>query len=103
MIEAFVAALGKCERESIGSSLKLCRVAEGSAHLYPRFGPTMEWDIAATHCIVREAGGAVTDLTGQELRYNKPDLHNPFFIVTGDPPFAWQHFLTDDLLRAAGD
>lgn len=57
LIDAFLAAIGNCQRESIGSSLKLCRIAEGSAHLYPRFGPTMEWDIAAAHCIVREAGG----------------------------------------------
>lgn len=65
-----------------GSSLKLCMVAEGKAHVYPRFGPTMEWDTAAGHAIVRAAGGVVMNAeTHQELRYNKPDLHNPWFIV----------------------
>jgi 3'(2'), 5'-bisphosphate nucleotidase len=65
-----------------GSSLKLCMVAEGKAHVYPRFGPTMEWDTAAGHAIVRAAGGMVRNAeTHQELRYNKPDLHNPWFIA----------------------
>ena len=93
LIESFLTALGPHECESVGSSLKLCRIAEGSAHLYPRFGPTMEWDVGAAHCIVREAGGTVTDLVGQELQYNKRDLHNPFFIAAGHPPFPWQHLV----------
>lgn len=90
LTEAFLTALGPHEREDVGSSLKLCRIAEGSAHLYPRFGPTMEWDVGAAHCIVREAGGTVTDLAGRELQYNKRDLHNPFFMAAGHPPFPWQ-------------
>jgi 3'(2'), 5'-bisphosphate nucleotidase len=53
----------------------------------------MEWDIAAAHCIVREAGGSVTDTSGVELRYNKADLRNPHFVASGDPPFAWQSYL----------
>jgi 3'(2'), 5'-bisphosphate nucleotidase len=65
----------------MGSSLKLCLVAEGSAHLYPRYGQTMEWDTAAAHAIVKEAGGVVNDVNGSELSYNKPDLHNPDFFV----------------------
>jgi 3'(2'), 5'-bisphosphate nucleotidase len=65
----------------MGSSLKLCMVAEGSAHLYPRLGPTMEWDTAAAHCIVTVAGGIVCDMNGISLHYNKPDLHNTPFIV----------------------
>lgn len=65
-----------------GSSLKLCRVAEGSADVYPRFAPTMEWDIAAGHAVALAAGRTVTDAhTGQPLHYNKEDLHNPWFIV----------------------
>lgn len=65
-----------------GSALKFCLVAEGSAHLYPRFGPTMEWDTAAGHAVVEAAGGTVTEAsTGQPLRYNKPNLLNPFFVV----------------------
>lgn len=99
LIDGFLAAIGNCERESVGSSLKFCRIAEGSAHLYPRFGPTMEWDVAAAHCLVREAGGSVTALDGRELRYNKADLHNPFFVVAGDPAFAWQRFITDEVRR----
>ncbi|NOR86806.1 MAG: 3'(2'),5'-bisphosphate nucleotidase CysQ [Bacteroidales bacterium] len=68
---------------SKGSSLKLCMVAEGSAHVYPRFGPTMEWDTAAAHAIVSGAGGLVITPEGKELLYNKEDLLNPFFVVKG--------------------
>lgn len=100
--DAFIAAIGNCEHKAVGSALKLCKVAEGSAHLYPRFGTTMEWDVAAAHCVVREAGGTITDLGGRELRYNKPDLRNPFFIVAGNPPFPWQPLLTDKFRRDAG-
>lgn len=65
-----------------GSSLKLCRVAEGSADIYPRLGPTCEWDTAAAHAVVRAAGGDVTShADGLTLRYNKADLLNPYFIV----------------------
>ena len=78
---------------SIGSSLKLCLVAEGRAHLYPRLGPTMEWDIAAAQCVVEEAGGTVTDLAGRRLRYNKLSLENPHLIGCGSPPFPWQKYL----------
>lgn len=70
-----------------GSSLKLCLVAEGAAHLYPRYGRTMEWDTAAADCLVVEAGGSVTDLEGNRLQYNKPDLANPEFLARGNPPF----------------
>ena len=70
---------------SAGSSLKLCRIAEGSADVYPRFAPTMEWDTAAGDAIVRAAGGNVIDaVTGKPLTYNKPDLHNPWFIASLD-------------------
>jgi 3'(2'), 5'-bisphosphate nucleotidase len=67
---------------NIGSSLKLCLVAEGKAEIYPRFGPTMEWDTAAGHAVVKAAGKNVRHAeTNQELQYNKEDLLNPFFIV----------------------
>ena len=72
------------ERLSIGSSLKLCLVAEGSAHLYPRFGPTMEWDTAAAQCVAEVAGAQVGDLKGERLRYNKENLLNPYFVVSTD-------------------
>lgn len=65
-----------------GSSLKLCRVAEGSADIYPRLGPTCEWDTAAAHAVVRAAGGdVVSHSDGLTLRYNKENLLNPYFIV----------------------
>ena len=68
---------------SSGSSLKICLVAEGTADVYPRFAPTMEWDTAAGDAIARAAGRKVTDAqTGHPLTYNKPDLHNPWFIVS---------------------
>lgn len=67
---------------SVGSSLKLCLIAEGAADLYPRFGPTMEWDTAAGHAIVEISGGYVHDIeTGLPLRYNKEKLRNPHFIA----------------------
>jgi len=66
---------------SIGSSLKFCMVAEGTADLYPRMGPTWEWDTAAGQCIVEHAGGSVTTPDGRPLAYNKPDLLNGEFIV----------------------
>lgn len=65
-----------------GSSLKICLVAEGKAQEYPRFGPTMEWDTAAGHCIAKYAGKSmINPATGEELTYNKEDLLNPYFIV----------------------
>jgi 3'(2'), 5'-bisphosphate nucleotidase len=79
--EAFLQRLGSCELTSIGSSLKLCLVAASEADVYPRFGPTMEWDTAAAQCVVECAGGVVCDLSGVALQYNKPDLLNPPFLV----------------------
>lgn len=73
---------GEVQVVSAGSSLKLCLVAAGEAEIYPRLAPTMEWDTAAGHAIALAAGCAVTDpATGQPLRYNKEDLHNPYFVV----------------------
>jgi len=69
---------------SAGSSLKFCLVAEGSADLYPRFGPTMEWDIAAGQCIAESSGCEVVDLANlSSLRYNKRALRNGAFMVIG--------------------
>ena len=73
---------GNVEMISSGSSLKLCMVAEGKAHEYPRFAPTMEWDTAAGHAILKAAGGNIFSLrTGEELKYNKRDLKNDWFIA----------------------
>lgn len=67
---------------SIGSSLKICLVAEGTADVYPRLGPTMEWDTAAGHAVAACAGCGVARVdTGEPLTYNKPSLLNPYFIV----------------------
>ncbi|MCE3226281.1 MAG: 3(2),5-bisphosphate nucleotidase [Bacteroidetes bacterium] len=65
-----------------GSSIKFCLIAEGLAHEYPRYGPTMEWDTAAGQCIVEEAGGTVLDLgTNEPMTYNRKELRNNDFIV----------------------
>ena len=74
--------------------LKSCLVAEGKADIYPRLGPTSEWDTAAAHCVVEEAGGTITKTDLQPLRYNTKDsLLNPYFLVIGDPDFDWRQFL----------
>ncbi len=78
---ALLQKLDNHECISMGSSLKLCLVAEGAAHFYPRLGPTMEWDTAAAHAVVNEAGGVVCDTEGNVLRYNKSNLLNPEFLV----------------------
>ncbi len=70
---------------SAGSSLKLCRLAEGAADMYPRLGRTMEWDIAAGHAVLLGAGGTVTTLDGTPLGYGKPGLDNPHFVARGLP------------------
>lgn len=81
-IAAEKARVGKVSNISRGSSLKFCALAEGSADVYPRLGPTMEWDIAAGHAVLRFAGGSVLTLPGQtELTYNSSDLRNPDFIA----------------------
>ena len=72
---------GKISTVAAGSSLKLCLVAEGNAEIYPRMGPTMEWDIAAGHIIITESGGSVLKTDNSEMIYNKEDLLNPWFIV----------------------
>ncbi len=79
------------ETRNMGSSLKLCLVAEGQADLYPRLAPTCEWDTAAAHAVVEAAGGLVVDANFEPLRYNQKDeLLNPYFHVIGDPDFNWQ-------------
>ena len=73
---------GKINIISKGSSLKLCMVAEGSAHEYPRFGPTMEWDTGAGHAVALYSGAKVTKEDKKtDLTYNKANLLNPFFII----------------------
>jgi 3'(2'), 5'-bisphosphate nucleotidase len=93
-LKRFLVNLGEHEIVSMGSSLKLCLVAEGSADIYPRLGPTSEWDTAAAQAVVEAAGGRVTDTAMQPLRYNtKESLLNPHFLVFGDTGVDWSRFL----------
>jgi len=71
------------ETVSIGSSLKFCLIARGDADIYPRFGPTMEWDTGAGHAILSAAGGRVEHPDGREFTYGKPDYRNGAFIAKG--------------------
>ncbi|MFD0986576.1 3'(2'),5'-bisphosphate nucleotidase CysQ [Methyloligella solikamskensis] len=86
--EDFLKDLPIAERHSAGSSLKFIQLAEGKADLYPRFGPTMEWDTAAADAVLRAAGGSVVTIDGNPLRYGKWDsgLKNPAFIAWGRKP-----------------
>jgi 3'(2'), 5'-bisphosphate nucleotidase len=95
LMPRFLEALGDPQCISKGSSLKLCLVADGSANLYPRFGPTMEWDIAAAHAVVNEAGGSLVAIDGGPVTYGKEDMHNPFFVVAGRPPYPWRPVLAE--------
>lgn len=83
----FVGRLGRVREISVGSSLKFCRVAEGAADVYPRFGPTMEWDTAAGDAVLSAAGGRVL-ADGEVLTYGKTDrrLTNPAFVAWGGNP-----------------
>lgn len=89
--KAFVAKFSCFETVTLGSSLKLCLVADGSADVYPRLGPTCEWDTAAAQAVVEAAGGMVVDAeTLQPLRYNqKESLLNPSFIVCAELSSKW--------------
>ena len=82
-LDAFLACRVVAKTVNFGSSLKFCRLAEGIADLYPRFGRTMEWDTAAPQAVLEAAGGTVCTLDGSPLRYGKPGWENPFFVCTG--------------------
>jgi 3'(2'), 5'-bisphosphate nucleotidase len=89
-LDGLLAKLGPHEMRPMGSALKFCLVAEGSADFYPRLGPTSEWDTAAAQAVLEVAGGAVTTLDGTPLRYNRRDtLLNPHFIAYGDAGRDW--------------
>ncbi|HFD80158.1 MAG TPA: 3'(2'),5'-bisphosphate nucleotidase [Gammaproteobacteria bacterium] len=93
-LKAFLEKVGDHEIVSMGSSLKICLVAEGAADVYPRLGLTSEWDTAAAQCVVEQAGGKLTDLEMKPLRYNTKDsLLNPFFFVFGDDSRDWSQYL----------
>jgi len=81
--KAFIEQFESRELVQAGSSLKFCRIAEGQAHIYPRLGPTCEWDTGAAHAVLSAAGGKVETLEGQPLVYGKEDVLNPFFVASG--------------------
>lgn len=81
--DAFLANYPVTEFRSIGSSLKFCLVAAGQADIYPRLGPTMEWDTAAGQAVLVAAGGSVTTLEGESFRYGKPGFRNGNFVARG--------------------
>jgi len=80
----FIAKLGPHETVQAGSSLKFCRLAEGHADIYPRMGPTSEWDTAAAHAVLLTAGGKVQTTDGKPLKYGKENVLNPWFIAAGN-------------------
>jgi 3'(2'), 5'-bisphosphate nucleotidase len=89
-VERLLQGLGEYERVPRGSSLKFCVLAEGGADFYPRLGPTSEWDTAAGQAVLEAAGGAVVDLEGRPLRYNREEsLLNPHFLAYGDGGRDW--------------
>jgi 3'(2'), 5'-bisphosphate nucleotidase len=93
-LSRYLEKLGEHELVGMGSSLKLCLVAEGAADVYPRLGPTSEWDTAAAQAVVEQAGGHVTDTRMRPLRYNTRDsLLNPHFLVFGDDSRDWSQYL----------
>lgn len=93
-VEKLEKKFGAVDRKSMGSSLKLCLVAEGAADIYPRLAPTSEWDTAAAQAVVEAAGGIVVDSDLKVLRYNtKADILNPYFYVLGDRDQQWDSIL----------
>jgi 3'(2'), 5'-bisphosphate nucleotidase len=89
-LAGYLEQLGPHEMRPMGSSLKICLVAAGEADVYPRHGPTSEWDTAAAHAVLEAAGGSMMDMAGGVLRYNQRDgLLNPYFIAYGDRSRDW--------------
>ena len=82
--DAYVARIEGAEVKPSGSSLKFCMIADGIADIYPRFGPTSEWDTAAAHAVLLAAGGAMYDADGKPFAYGKPDYLNGAFLAVGD-------------------
>ncbi len=86
--QAYLKGLPRTRRIPCGSSLKFCRLAEGAADLYPRLGPTRDWDVAAGHAILAAAGGSVVAPDGASLIYGSPELRIPAFVAWADPAAA---------------
>ena len=90
-LERAAARFPQMELVSMGSSLKICLVAEGRADIYPRLALTSEWDTAAAQAVLEAAGGVLTDTDFNIYRYNqKEDILNPFFFAIGDRTFDWK-------------
>lgn len=90
----FLSAVGPHTLLSMGSSLKICLVAEGRADVYPRLGPTSEWDTAAAQCVLEQAGGQLVGCDNQPFRYNaKESLLNPEFFAVGAEAPNWSRYL----------
>jgi len=90
----FLDRMGPHTLISMGSSLKICMVAEGLADVYPRLGPTSEWDTAAAQCVLEEAGGHLVGMDGMPFRYNlKDNLLNPHFFAAGAGEHDWTQYL----------
>ena len=95
-LKNYQADQGDYDLVSMGSSLKMCLVAEGNADLYPRLWLTSEWDTAAAHCIVDEAGGSLVQMDMSPLLYNTKDsLLNPFFFTIGANDLNWSKYLPE--------
>lgn len=93
---ALMGRIGRTEPVSMGSSLKFCMLAEGGMDVYPRFGPTCEWDTAAGQAILEAAGGCVFAADGRPFRYNQREtLLNGDFIALADPALPWRTWLHD--------
>jgi 3'(2'), 5'-bisphosphate nucleotidase len=93
-VDGYLERLGPHEMVPMGSSLKFCVVAEGKADVYPRLGPTSEWDTAAAEAVLTAAGGRVVAIDGEPIAYNKsPNLLNPWFIAAGDASRDWTLYL----------
>jgi len=95
-VDRLIAQLGAVRVIRASSSLKACLVARGIADLYPAFGPTSEWDTAASQCLLEEAGGGLTDRALRPLRYNSSaSLENPSFVAFGDPQADWKRLVAE--------
>ncbi len=95
-VDRLVERLGNVRVIVASSAMKACLVARGVADVYPAFGPTSEWDTAASQCLVEQAGGGLTDLDLLPLRYNaSASLENPSFIAFGDPRTDWRSLLAE--------
>lgn len=98
LIDTIESRLGAAQVVSMGSSLKICLLAEGKADIYPRLAPTCEWDTAAAHAVLSAAGGEIYDTQFRPLRYNQKDeLLNPHFLAIADLKFDWRQMLESSL------